>query len=210
VSCIRWSLIALFALPLVACGTLLGNYNVGMSEYNHQHYDKAAYWFTKATAEGDPSGEYMLGIISQNGLGRAPKDLVQACGWYAKAAGRGMALAINNLGACYESRDFPQRNMDYAVALYSLAARKGDAMAQGNLARLGRPIPAADLLPQQQGSQNSSADGLAALAVIGGAAAVASKGYSATPSPVLAPPALNLHCTSQIAPNGQTAWTNCY
>jgi TPR repeat protein len=195
----------IIALPLAACGTMIGNYNAGMDQYNRHHYVEALDWFKKSAAEGDPNGEFMLGWYSSEGLGGVPKNIAQSCDWYAKAANQGLPRAIYDLGWCYENPSVAYRNINTAVSLYTLAARKGDQMAQTRLAQLGRPVPAADLVPQQQAVQSDSADA-AALAVLVGASAIASKSY-ATPAPTYTPPANNLRCTSQV--NGQTIWTNC-
>ena len=49
---------------------------------------------------------------------------VDACNWYATAADKGLPDAINNLGACDQYPGFTQHDMNRAIALYTLAARK--------------------------------------------------------------------------------------
>jgi Flp pilus assembly protein TadD len=59
---------------------------------------------------------------------------------------RGDPMSINNMGVVYERRG--DRNA--AIQNYTLAARWGVPIAQQNLARLGQPVPPADLAAQRQ------------------------------------------------------------
>ena len=139
------------ALALIACAALAAShYKLGMAYHHHGVYRLARNHFVQGARAGDPEAKNMLGWYRANGLGGLPKNVIQACDWYAEAAREGLADAINNLGACYEFPGFVQQDMTRAIDLYTLAARKGNANAQGNLVRLGRPVPTADLAPRKQ------------------------------------------------------------
>lgn len=141
---------AFIALPLVACAALAtSDYKAGLLYQDMGLSLGARNSFARAAKEGSAEAQNMMGWYWANGLGHLPKDTIQACNWYAEAADHGLPDAINNLAACYEYPGFIQQDMTKAVALYTLAARKGNPKAQQNLIRLGRPVPAADLAPQQ-------------------------------------------------------------
>jgi Sel1 repeat len=143
--------ITLLALSLIACAALgASDYKLGMAYHHHGLYRYARASFAEGAHAGSAEAKNMLGWYWANGLGGLPKNVIQACDWYAEAARKGLADAINNLGACYEYPGFVQQDMTRAIELYTLAARKGNSNAQQNLARLGRPVPAPDLAPRKQ------------------------------------------------------------
>lgn len=55
-----------------------------------------------------------LGSLFYNEL----KDFNQASEWFRKAAERGCARALNNLGICYEFGQGVEADMDQALSLY--------------------------------------------------------------------------------------------
>jgi hypothetical protein len=103
--------------------------------------------FTKAARAGKPEAQNMMGWYWANGLGHLPKDIVNACNWYAAAAEQGLADAMNNLGACYEYPGFMQQDIRKAITLYTSAARKGNVKARESLVRLERAVPPLDVVP---------------------------------------------------------------
>lgn len=62
-----------------------------------------------------------LGALFYNEL----KDQNQACEWFRKAAERGCARALNNLGICYELGHGTEKDTDQALQLYKESAHKG-------------------------------------------------------------------------------------
>ena len=219
-----WALCAaaLLALSLAACATT--DYDAGMKANDMGLYRLAARDFNSGAKAGDPRSEFMLGYYWANGvLGKKWQNWGLACSWYKKAADQGLPAAINNLGACYECPCIVQHDVNRAIDLYTLAARKGEPHAQSNLVRLGRPVPPIDLAPppkpvvrqqqvaekpppsRQSESDESSGSVLAAVALfLTGAAA----GYSAAqPQPRYFAPPVSVHCTTTSF--GQMASTNC-
>lgn len=118
-------------------------------------------------------------------------DLSTAERLFTDAAQRGEPVAWNNLGVIYERRG----NMSAAVGYYRLAARYGVPIAQTNLARLGEPIPPADLAVQRSYQRANDA-----------AALEAASRYFLRPAPAINPP-INLRCISYRA--GTTVQTTC-
>lgn len=220
--------VVIFLLPLAGCATAF--YANGMADYKIGWYTDAVRQFSIAAKHGDAKAQNMLGWLYANGLG-TPKNLGTACSWYAEAAKQGLPDGINNLAACYESPAFIQQDTKKAIALYTLAARKGQPQAQASLIRLGQPVPATDSAPGEpaqpaaqqpvpqspsapvvrQAPQNSasassnSGSAWAALAVLATQVFAASKGYATAPAPAFAPP---VHCVT--SGTGQLAFTNCY
>ena len=65
------------------------------------------------------------------------KDLDEAFQWFSKAAAQGYAVALNNLGSCYEYGKGVKKNMQTAISLYRKAAEKGQKNGISALSRLG-------------------------------------------------------------------------
>jgi TPR repeat protein len=57
-----------------------------------EDFGRAAFWYRKAAAGGNPDAMYNLGRMYENGKG-VERDLKQAAELYGKAAGRGNAEA---------------------------------------------------------------------------------------------------------------------
>ena len=107
-------------------------------------------------------------------------------------AQKGDAIAVNNLGVIAENC---RRNQASAIGYYTLAARMGAHIARTNLARLGQPVPVADLQPR--GSTFDPAALALGLTLLQGS-------RPAVPAP---PPPTNINCTSRTISG--TVYTNC-
>jgi len=91
--------------------------------------------FEKAALQGLPNAQYNLGVIYDNGIGRAADDAM-AYFWYSAAADQGHVPAQYNLGvAAAQGKGAPR---DYAVAAlwFERAARGGLPDAQFNLGQM--------------------------------------------------------------------------
>jgi TPR repeat protein len=73
-----------------------------------------------------------LGTLFYNEL----KDYSQASEWFRKAAERGCARALNNLGVCYELGQGVEVDFDQSFQLYKESMAKGYHPAEFNLAML--------------------------------------------------------------------------
>lgn len=86
------------------------------------------------TKKGDLGEEdYRLGLDYDLGRNGKSKDKEKAARFYARAANAGHALAMLNLGVCYEYGDGVPKDCKKAFTLYVSAAASGNAMAQCNL-----------------------------------------------------------------------------
>lgn len=65
-----------------------------------QNYDRAAYWFEQAAANGVANAAYNLGVLNHQGLG-IDQNMDKAIGWYSRAAELGHPEAQYNLGIAY-------------------------------------------------------------------------------------------------------------
>jgi hypothetical protein len=86
-------------------------------------------------------------------------DCAGAVSVFQPYAQRGEAWAISNTGVAHQ---YCYRDVEAAVAFYTLAARLGDNFSRVKLTELGKPVPAPDLVPQRSGSSSSNAAALAA------------------------------------------------
>ena len=114
--------------------------------------------------------------------------------------GDNVGMAWNNLGVVYLNTG----RQAAGVQAYRMAARYGDAVAQGNLARMGESVPPPDLAPSV--SRGSGAD-LAGLALTLGNAAVTGYNQGRAAGAQAAPPATlqpskpapeTVRCTSTV------------
>ena len=84
-------------------------------------------------AERDPDLAVLLGEYFESALAGAP-DFPAAALWYERAARRGHAIALNNLGAMFYDGRGVLQSFAEARRLYQRGADAGDAVAQYNLA----------------------------------------------------------------------------
>jgi TPR repeat protein len=99
------------------------------------NYAKALQEIHPLAQEGDPRGQYGMGVLYENGYGVA-KDLKLAMVWYLKAAKQGNIDAQYNLGAMYEHGVGMPVNYPEAAHWYRPAAEQGDIDALSNLGAL--------------------------------------------------------------------------
>ena len=107
-------------------------------------------------------------------------------------AQRGDSTAVNNLGVVAENC---RRDRATAVNYYTLSARMGNPTARMNLTRLGREVPAADLIRQSSYDPAAMALGLRLLE------------SGRTPAPPRSP---SVNCTTTTNPHNNTSQTTCY
>ena len=124
--------------PLAERGDRQAQYQLGILYYRGdgvvQDYGQAAKWFRRAAERGDADAQFNLGLLYAEGKGM-PKNLVRARMWFALAA------------LAYESG----RDQDWAIANWTLAARKRDwttsrlsaaeVAKADRMARLWKPLP---------------------------------------------------------------------
>jgi TPR repeat protein len=80
--------------------------------------DEAFGYFSKSAAQGNPDGQFGLGIMLAGGEG-APKNLAEGRKWITLAAEQGHKIAINELASAYITGglDIPQNARQSAEAL---------------------------------------------------------------------------------------------
>ena len=106
-------------------------------------YDKALEEIRPLAEQGDPRGQYSMGVLYENGFAVA-RDLPQAASWYLKAAEQGNSDAQYNLGAMNEHGVGMPVNYAQAARWYRPAAEQGDIDALSNLGVLyqnGQGVP---------------------------------------------------------------------
>ena len=83
----------------------------------------------KAAEKGDSAGQYSLGDCYYNGEG-VEQNYFSAVEWYTRAGNQWIAPAYRQLGICYFLEQGVTRDLDKAKELLSIAAEKGDSLAQ--------------------------------------------------------------------------------
>lgn len=121
--------------------TLLGELNYqGLG--TRQDFAKAAEWYKRADADGDPNASFALAMMLMAGRG-VPKDEMAGLGYLEKAAKAGQAPASYNLAVALLSTGKPE-DLTRAIDLLRQASEAEVADAQYALAvltRQGRGLP---------------------------------------------------------------------
>lgn len=106
-------------------------------------YTETFKWASVSAKGGNPIGEYVLGILYDNGYGTT-QDETAASKLYLQSAAQDFSLAENDLAVLYQQGTGVPRDYSHALKLYTQAANHGLAMAQTNLCRTygsGRGVP---------------------------------------------------------------------
>ena len=114
--------------------------------------EKAAEWYRRAALQGDPEGEYRLGICYARGLG-VPKNEFIAFTWFSKSAKDGNASAQYELGECYRLAEGVGTDLPKAYLWYNLAAASGNDDARQNRDALARRMTDGEIREAQRQSQ---------------------------------------------------------
>lgn len=86
----------------------------------------------RAAEHGDPSAQYLLGVLYQTGDG-VPKDKAAGAAWVRKAAEQGFSDAQNNIGVAYATGEGVAKDPAQALAWLRKAAAQGHAKGQFHL-----------------------------------------------------------------------------
>lgn len=114
--------------------------------------ETAADWYRRAAIQGDPEGEYRLGLCYAHGLG-VPKNDVLAATWFFKAAQNGNAGAQHELGNCYRLAEGVGSDLPKAYLWYNLAAASGNENSRQSRDALARRLTEREIREAQRKSQ---------------------------------------------------------
>jgi len=114
--------------------------------------ETAADWYRKAALQGDPEGEYHLGLCYEHGLG-VPKNEVLAAKWFSKAAEGGNSSAQYELGDCYRLSKGVGTDLSKAYFWYNLAAASGNDDAHEARDAVARRLTEGDIRQAQRQSE---------------------------------------------------------
>lgn len=114
--------------------------------------ETSALWYGKAAMQGDPEGEYRLGLCYSHGQG-VPKNDQIAFNWFSKAAKEGNAGAQFELGKCYELGDGVDADLTKAYLWYNMAAATGNEDARENRDALARRLTESQIHSAQRQSE---------------------------------------------------------
>lgn len=86
---------------------------------------QAAHWFQLAAQQGDPTAQFELGSLYQDGEGGLPRDDRRAIELLTQSAAQGLEGANLVLGVDYELGDGIARSRSQAIAYFQRAGRDG-------------------------------------------------------------------------------------
>jgi hypothetical protein len=95
------------------------------------NFMEAARWFEQAARQGDAEAQYHLGLLYEKGRG-VPQNYDKAAHWYKKSARQDHVLAQNALGFLYYNGKGVPRDLVISLALFNIAAARGNADAFQN------------------------------------------------------------------------------
>ena len=125
------------------------DYQAGMDAYNGGDYATALREWRPLAEQGDPSAQFRLGSLYENGDG-VPRDFAKARQWYEKAAAQGEAKSQFYLGIQSAYGEGGPLDLVQAHMWYSLAAENGNAHAPGYRDDLARQMTPAQIAEAQQ------------------------------------------------------------
>lgn len=109
--------------------------NQGFAALQVGQFDEARSVFTAEAEAGNVIGEFMLGVMAEQGFGQA-QDAAQAVSWYKSAADKGMASAAFNLARFYMHGNGTAQDIGKARNYLLQAAESGHGKAMHNLGQL--------------------------------------------------------------------------
>ena len=107
----------------------------GFAALQASDFNQAREVFTAEAEAGNPVGEFMLGVMAEQGFGR-DADPAEAISWYKTAAEKGMASAAYNISRFYEHGNGVDKDIEQARTYLQQAAEGGHGKAMHNLGRL--------------------------------------------------------------------------
>lgn len=117
-------------------GEISAKYRIAVNYYAEGEGELAFAWCEKAARLNDRSAQYLMGFFFQSGTG-CQADLLQAWEWYNRAAARGDANALYQLGELCETEQAPEgHDQRECVAWYTLAGEAGLLTAQQKLCEI--------------------------------------------------------------------------
>jgi uncharacterized protein len=106
-----------------------------MDDLRARNFTGALEVFESLSGAGHGGAAFMLGVMSEHGLGVTP-DEARAAAWYLKAAQRGSASAQYNLAVFYQLGRGVERSDSEALKWHRAAAAQGHRKSQNNLGTL--------------------------------------------------------------------------
>lgn len=127
--------VSLLALGLTIAASAQGGWEEGLSAFERKDWTSAQFELEPLARSGHAAAAVRLGLMYQNGWGRA-KDLAQAFQWMSMAAEKGDAAGQTNLGIYYLTGLGTPRNEELAAKWLSKAADQAQPNAQHILGTL--------------------------------------------------------------------------
>jgi len=118
----------------------------GKKAYDAGQYDVAASHWNQIAINGNREAQYNLALLWDGGLGKTPRNLVEASSWYEKSALQGFIPAMVRLGTLQLQKGQTDEGLSWLV----LASRWGNKDAIGALKRFGARVPRPDLLERER------------------------------------------------------------
>jgi TPR repeat protein len=125
------------------------DFQAGEDAYDRGDYATALNEWRPLAEQGDPSAQFRLGSLHENGDG-VPRDFAKARQWYETAAAQGEAKAQFYLGIQSAYGEGGTLDLVQAYMWYSLAAGNGNAHAPGYRDDLVRQMTPAQLIEAQK------------------------------------------------------------
>jgi TPR repeat protein len=123
------------AFSITLTGPASADIDQGFTALQAGQFDEARAVFTAEAEAGNVIGEFMLGVMAEQGFGQ-DQDAAQAFSWYKSAADKGMASAAFNLARFYMHGNGTAKDIGKARDYLLQAAESGHGKAMHNLGQL--------------------------------------------------------------------------
>ncbi len=108
---------------------------LGDDYLKQENIEKALECYQEAAKTGDPTGQFNMARLYENGVG-VPQDLLKAIRTYRLLAKEGHLDSVNALAFLFETGKGLPQDYDQALKLYQQAADKGHARSQYNIGHM--------------------------------------------------------------------------
>ncbi len=139
----RLGVLAAIMLSVTFTAPVQADFERGFKAYRERDRETALREFKALAEQGDPAGQFYLGVMYANGEG-VTTDKAEAARWYLLSAEQGYLDAQQKLALSYRFGDGVPQDYVSAHMWYSLAAGQGSIFA-----RIQRDLLVKSMTPEQ-------------------------------------------------------------
>ena len=125
------------------------DYQKGLTAVRSGDYAAALHEFRALAEQGNPSAQYSLGLMYDNGRG-VTRDAKESAKWYRKSVEQGHLHSQYNLGVMYANGDGIRQDDVYAHMWFNIVALSGDENGVMNRETIARRMTKEQIVKAQK------------------------------------------------------------